>query len=386
MRLLTKDNLKKRKKIKQSLKKIKSKVKDKIGKRKLNTALVFTFIRIILSPIIMVALLLGKFKTAVILFIIAGLTDYFDGYFARKEKNITFFGKIIDPIADKFLINLTAIGLVIRLGFPLWALIIFLIKDIGIIFYGLYMLTKDLKRVIKTTIFSKATTFLQIVAIVIFVLGEYFSFFEKISIGAIFIACFFTIYTVIDYMVRYYKAKPRKIEEFHFKILLKLPDYITMLNALCGVVAIFLAFYKMFVLSCVFMLLAIVFDYYDGKVARKIGREGNFGKELDSLTDIVSFGVAPAVFGISLLQDNVNTLFLMIVMFLFILFGLLRLARYNVIEMKGIYYGMPITFNAVVISLIYFVSLYYSFSLSYWLYVYLVLGLLMVGPFKVKKG
>ena len=179
MRLLTKDNLKKRKKIKQSLKKIKSKVKDKIGKRKLNTALVFTFIRIILSPIIMVALLLGKFKTAVILFIIAGLTDYFDGYFARKEKNITFFGKIIDPIADKFLINLTAIGLVIRLGFPLWALIIFLIKDIGIIFYGLYMLTKDLKRVIKTTIFSKATTFLQIVAIVIFVLGEYFSFFEK---------------------------------------------------------------------------------------------------------------------------------------------------------------------------------------------------------------
>ena len=54
----------------------------------------------------------------------------------------------------------------------------------------------------------------------------------------------------------------------------------------------------------VVLLFAVVFDYADGKVARLMKREGDFGKQLDSLADTISFGVAPAIFGFSLIQTN----------------------------------------------------------------------------------
>ncbi len=364
--------------------KIRDKIEEKLEKRKINIALVLTSIRIILAPIVMISLLMGKFKPAIILFVIAGLTDLLDGYFARREKQETFLGYILDPMADKLLINLTVAALVIKFGFPLWGLIIFLIKDIGTISVIIYLLFTNMNKISKPSAFGKATTAIQITSIIIFFLGYRFAFFNNIKIQAIFIACICTLATGIHYLIRYFRQKPKKAEEFHFKILLKLPDYITMLNALCGFIVIFLSLYKIFLISCIFMLMCVVFDYLDGRIAREIGREGNFGKELDSLSDIVSFGVAPTVFGLSLLQESITYLG-MIAIFFFIVCGILRLARYNIIEMRGIYYGMPITFNGVIIPLIYFSSYWFGFSLWFLPYVYLGLGILMIGPFKIKK-
>ena len=60
-----------------------------------------TFSRIILAPIILVFLILDNYLLCLLLFILAGITDYFDGYLARKYNVESHLGEMLDPIADK---------------------------------------------------------------------------------------------------------------------------------------------------------------------------------------------------------------------------------------------------------------------------------------------
>ncbi|MEQ8663506.1 MAG: CDP-diacylglycerol--serine O-phosphatidyltransferase [Gammaproteobacteria bacterium] len=122
----------------------------------------------------------------------------------------------------------------------------------------------------------------------------------------------------------------------HFSMLrtFRPADFITLANGACGMAAIFLALgvtrgdgTRVLYAAAALVLLAAVCDFCDGYVARRRGESSPFGLELDSLGDLVSFGVAPAVItyaaGAQLLADQVGLGF-------FVLCGLSRLARYNV--------------------------------------------------------
>ncbi|MCX8147397.1 MAG: CDP-alcohol phosphatidyltransferase family protein, partial [Candidatus Woesearchaeota archaeon] len=74
-------------------------------------------------------------------------------------------------------------------------------------------------------------------------------------------------------------------------------DFLTLLNASFGILSIFFSVEGNFLAAAILMLLAVAFDYLDGKLGRIIKRTHKFGKELDSLCDVVSFGIAPSVFG-----------------------------------------------------------------------------------------
>ncbi len=74
-----------------------------------------------------------------------------------------------------------------------------------------------------------------------------------------------------------------------------LPNALTLLALCCGISAIRLAFEGRFELAVVFILIAALIDAFDGSLARLLGSESKFGAELDSLADLVNFGVAPAV-------------------------------------------------------------------------------------------
>ena len=74
-----------------------------------------TITRILLAPIIFIFLIFGNYLVCIILFFLAGLTDYFDGYLARKYNAESQIGEILDPIADKILIVFLLIGLCILL-------------------------------------------------------------------------------------------------------------------------------------------------------------------------------------------------------------------------------------------------------------------------------
>lgn len=71
------------------------------------------------------------------------------------------------------------------------------------------------------------------------------------------------------------------------------PNAVTMMALGCGVSSLNMAYWGQWQMALTFILLAGVFDFLDGKVARLLGGESHFGEELDSLSDFVSFGVAP---------------------------------------------------------------------------------------------
>ena len=82
-----------------------------------------------------------------------------------------------------------------------------------------------------------------------------------------------------------------------------IPNTITSLNLFSGSIAIVMAFEGAFIWVVFWVILAAIFDFFDGMAARLLSAYSNIGKELDSLADMVSFGVAPAVAVFILLRN-----------------------------------------------------------------------------------
>ena len=131
-----------------------------------------------------------------------------------------------------------------------------------------------------------------------------------------------------------------------------LPNAITILGLLCGLYSIILSVNGRFVFAAYILILAAVFDGLDGKVARLVKGTSEFGVQLDSLCDLVSFGVAPAMLVYSWVLVPFGRIGLMAV-FLFVACGALRLARFNVQagKISNTYFvGLPIPAAAAFIA------------------------------------
>lgn len=125
-----------------------------------------------------------------------------------------------------------------------------------------------------------------------------------------------------------------------------IPNAFTFINLSFGILAILATFENNYFLSSIFIILAALVDRYDGRVARFLQVSSDLGKELDSLADLVSFGVAPSilVFLVFNLKDLDPTGLLGIIILLtFPICGAFRLARYNATTFEGVFTGVPIT-------------------------------------------
>lgn len=113
-------------------------------------------------------------------------------------------------------------------------------------------------------------------------------------------------------------------------------------NLVLGVVALILTFHEDVVTAAFLVILAMLADGLDGRIARALNVQSEFGKELDSLSDLISFGVAPAFIAYVTAFDQFSTAG-WIVTVLFPVCGALRLARFNVIDgSPGHFTGLPI--------------------------------------------
>jgi len=132
-----------------------------------------------------------------------------------------------------------------------------------------------------------------------------------------------------------------------------LPNLFTTGNLFCGFWAIISVFQEKFFYGAIAILLASVFDVLDGKVARLSGATSKFGVQYDSLADLVSFGIAPAVLAFSWALRPYGR-FGWLAAFLFVVCGALRLARFNVMSASGevkYFKGLPIPAAAMMIAL-----------------------------------
>lgn len=121
-----------------------------------------TVLRIILSPIFLFFFLSENplFKQISIgIFIVAALTDWYDGWLARKFNYITNWGKFWDPLADKILTSIAFIGFVILGVLPLWMVIIILVRDFIITILRAYADYKGAS--FPTSVYAKWKTFIQ---------------------------------------------------------------------------------------------------------------------------------------------------------------------------------------------------------------------------------
>lgn len=123
-----------------------------------------------------------------------------------------------------------------------------------------------------------------------------------------------------------------------------LPNIFTALNMGCGFMGILYAFQGHFYKACLFIIVGAIFDSMDGRVARMTGTQSSFGEQFDSLSDLISFGIAPAlIFYFRFLSDMDRIG--MVVSFIYLLCGALRLARFNA-NIKNVssdyFQGLPI--------------------------------------------
>jgi CDP-diacylglycerol--serine O-phosphatidyltransferase len=169
--------------------------------------------------------------------------------------------------------------------------------------------------------------------------------------------------------------------------LIKLPDLLSVLNALFGFTAILFVLRKANASAIenalVLILAAAVVDGLDGVVARKIGCSP-IGKYLDSLADMVSFGVAPAIVTYVLLNDYLHvyayTYITLALCGAYVISGMLRLARFDAKPFfqkeKGYFEGFPITMAAI--SLASFMLVFIELPLKFYPYFFLLIALMGV--------
>ena len=160
-----------------------------------------------------------------------------------------------------------------------------------------------------------------------------------------------------------------------------LPNLLTTGNLLCGFWSIISVFQERFYFAAVAILLAAVFDEFDGKVAKLSGTTSKFGMQYDSLADLVSFGVAPALLAFSWALRPYGK-FGWLAAFLFVACGAIRLARYNVLASVGetkYFKGLPIPVAAAVIA--FTILLYFQLIETDWVKDIVILVMIYVLAF-----
>ena len=133
-----------------------------------------------------------------------------------------------------------------------------------------------------------------------------------------------------------------------------IPNTLTSLNLLSGCFAVYFAFHQQFNYAAYAVFLAAVFDFFDGFTARLLKVSSPIGKELDSLADMVTFGVAPAMVAFNFLMNfNGQGIFqsfpwLVFTPFIIAVFSGLRLAKFNIdTRQTSSFIGMPTPANAL---------------------------------------
>jgi len=165
----------------------------------------FTILRIFLIPILVIVLLSqfkGKEIFALILFLLAALTDMLDGLWARRKKQITVFGQLFDPIADKLLIASAFICLVELGAVPAWMAVIIIGREIAVTGFRAVASSKGIN--IPASLFGKIKMDSEIATIALLILGKkYLVNLYFLSQIALWVVIATAIFSAVEYWVKF---------------------------------------------------------------------------------------------------------------------------------------------------------------------------------------
>jgi CDP-diacylglycerol--serine O-phosphatidyltransferase len=163
-----------------------------------------------------------------------------------------------------------------------------------------------------------------------------------------------------------------------------LPNTFTALNMACGFLSVIYSFQGEFYKACMILFLGAIFDSVDGRIARITGTQSQFGEQFDSISDVISFGIAPALLAYNRFFFGLGRVGI-VVTFIFCLCGALRLARFNAnIEKVSSEYFQGLPIPAAAMAVIGYVLLSLEFPMiADWNYIsiayVLLYGVLMIS-------
>jgi CDP-diacylglycerol--glycerol-3-phosphate 3-phosphatidyltransferase len=167
--------------------------------------------RLILAPPIVILLLFpGKLASALaaLIFLIASLTDYFDGFIARRFKLESSFGRFLDPIADKVLVTSALIMLIALDRVQAWVVMLIISREVAV--SALRATTKTWDTTLTPSRLGKLKTVFQFTAIVPLIIHYEYTFIIKINFhivgtALLYIALVLTLWSGVDYFLRFYR-------------------------------------------------------------------------------------------------------------------------------------------------------------------------------------
>jgi CDP-diacylglycerol--serine O-phosphatidyltransferase len=162
-----------------------------------------------------------------------------------------------------------------------------------------------------------------------------------------------------------------------------IPNVFTFFNLTCGMLSIIFTLNSNFKIAALMIIFAAFMDRYDGRIARRFDAVSPLGKELDSLCDLISFGVAPAVLSWSNFLINFGIIGY-IISIIFPIAGAYRLARFNVTPFNNYFIGVPITFAGFFLAVDNLIAISLPHNILSAI-IMLLLSYLMVCKIKFKK-
>lgn len=169
----------------------------------MNTPNMLTTLRVIMIPFFVVFLLLDITAydnyIALAIFIAASLTDMLDGYLARKNNQVTNFGKFMDPLADKLLVSSALICLVELDRIPCWIVIVIISREF--IISGFRLVASDNGVVIAASWWGKLKTVSQMIMIILLI-AQFGGFFDVLGTVFIYLALVLTVISLVDYIAK----------------------------------------------------------------------------------------------------------------------------------------------------------------------------------------
>ncbi|MBW2672871.1 MAG: CDP-diacylglycerol--glycerol-3-phosphate 3-phosphatidyltransferase [Deltaproteobacteria bacterium] len=170
----------------------------------MNIPNLLTLIRIILVPIFVILMMQDSFSYALVIFVIAGVTDGLDGFLARILRQQTVLGSYLDPLADKALIVTSFVILATLEIIPSWLAVVVISRDCIILFGVSVLFLMSVPFEIRPTYVSKATTVLQLLTVFLVLVSKWLPGYTNptMSMTLFWSTAFFTVVSGFYYIFK----------------------------------------------------------------------------------------------------------------------------------------------------------------------------------------
>jgi cardiolipin synthase len=168
-------------------------------------------LRMGLVPLFIIAVLEGQSLRALVLFLVAGLTDALDGFIARFANQQSLLGTYLDPIADKILLTSAYVALTVPslnpgVQIPIWITVLVIGRDVLLVVVGLILYLAGGVRKFPPTLLSKINTATQVAAVLVVLLSSLLPHLESMATTLLYVVAVLTVSSGLDYVIRFSRS------------------------------------------------------------------------------------------------------------------------------------------------------------------------------------